>query len=91
MQTVTDRAESAAQAGKERSMNTLWVIVDAMRRTVEQPKGEHVPYRAPGQQPKSARLRTRLEELEAENATLRREVTALREALSQRSPSPLSR
>ncbi len=35
-------------------MNTLWVIVDAMRRTVEQPKGEHVPYRAPGQQPKSA-------------------------------------
>ncbi len=48
-------------------MNTLWVIVDAMRRTVEQPKGEHVPYRAPGQQPKSA------------------------QALSQRSPSPLSR
>jgi len=72
-------------------MDTLWVIVSAMRRTVEQAKGEHVPQRAPWQQPKNARPRTRLRELEAENAALRREVAELREALCQRSPSPLSR
>jgi hypothetical protein len=72
-------------------MNTLWVVMDAMRRTVEQPKGEHVPYQAPWQQPKTARPRTRLRKLEAENAELRREVAELREALSQRSPSPHSR
>ncbi len=72
-------------------MNTLWVIMSAMRRTVEQAEGEQVPHRAPGQQPRNARPRTRLRELEAENAALRREVAELREALCQRSPSPLSR
>jgi hypothetical protein len=76
--------------GKERSMNTLWVIVGAMRRTLEEPEVEHVPYRPPWVRPARTMRRTRMLELEAENAALRREVAELRTALNRRARSPLS-